>query len=160
MLLTSTIGAEEGRYVAIIDIPNAFVQTIIQDEEYKVILQMRGNIYYLLMMIAPEIYLKYITFKNKGETVIYVKALNAIYEIMKASLLFHKKFVGDITTIGFKLNPYVQYVTNKQIKGSKMTVVCHIDDNKVSQNIKRIVTIMVKRLNKTYEIIFIMDQER
>ena len=140
MLLTSTIGAEEGRDVAIIDIPNAFVQTIIQDEEYKVILQMRGNIYYLLMMIAPEIYLKYITFKNKGETVIYVKALNAIYEIMKASLLFHKKFVGDLTTIGFKLNTYGPCVGNKLIICNKMTMLWHVDDLKVIHESNNIVT--------------------
>ena len=45
---------------------------------------MRGNIAELLMMTAPSIYLKYITVNNKGETVLYFKAINAIYGIMRA----------------------------------------------------------------------------
>ena len=45
---------------------------------------MRDNLTELLMMKAPEIYRKYITFNKKGETVIYVKAFNTINEILKA----------------------------------------------------------------------------
>ena len=66
---------------------------------------MRANLYELLMMTAPEIYHKYSTVIKKGETVLYVKAINSIYGIMKAAHLFYKKFVGDITYIGFKLKP-------------------------------------------------------
>ena len=47
---------------------------------------MREKIYYLMMMIAPEIYCKYININKKGETVIYVRALNAIYGTTKAAL--------------------------------------------------------------------------
>ena len=48
---------------------------------------------------------------------LYVRALNAIYSIMKPVLLFYQKFVGDLMTIGFELNPYDPCVANKTIKG-------------------------------------------
>ena len=58
---------------------------------------------------------------------LYVRALNAIYGIMKAAFLFYQNFVGDLMMIGFELNPYDPCVTNKIINGKKLTLVCHVD---------------------------------
>ena len=60
----------------------------------------------ILIKMAPEIYRKHNTMNRKGETVLYVRALNAIYIIMKSALLFYQKFVGDLMTIGFEMKPY------------------------------------------------------
>ena len=65
---------------------------------------MRGKLADLIMTTSPEVYRKYITVNKKGKTVIYVKAFNYIYGIMKALLLFYKNFVGNLTNIGFKIN--------------------------------------------------------
>ena len=70
------------------------------------------NLYKLMTMTDLDIHHKNITINNKGETFLYVKALNAIYGIMKAVVLFYKKFVVDKTTIGFKINPHDRCVTN------------------------------------------------
>ena len=43
---------------------------------------------------------------------LYVKALNTIYIIMKAEILFYRKFFDDVTSIGFKLNTYDPCVAN------------------------------------------------
>ena len=50
---------------------------------------------------APEIYKKYATVNKKGELVIYLEALNALYGIMKTALLFYIKFVENLRSIGF-----------------------------------------------------------
>ena len=84
MLLTSTIDAAEERDVAVIDILNAFIQTRIKDDKDKFVLRLRGKLADILIKTAPEIYLKHITINRKGEAVLYVRALNAIYCIMKA----------------------------------------------------------------------------
>ena len=78
-----------------IDISNAFIQTRIKNNEDKVVLRLRGKLAHLLIKTAPEIYRKPITINRKGETVLYVRALNAIYGIMNATLLFYQKFVRD-----------------------------------------------------------------
>ena len=112
---------------------------------------MIGNIADIMIRTEPEIYRKDITVKKKGENMIYVNALDTIYGIMKAVLLFYKKFVGYLTTIGLKITTYDPCVANKIINGNQMTVVWHFDDIKVSHDSKNIVTIMEKWLKKTYE---------
>ena len=100
MLLTYTIDAAEERDVAVINIPNAFIQTRIHNDEDKVVLRLRGKLADLLIKTAPYIYRKYIKMNRKGETVLYMRALNASYGIIKAALLFYQKFVGDLMTMG------------------------------------------------------------
>ena len=94
VILTSTIDAAEERGVAVIDITNAFIQTRIKDDKDKFVLRLRVNLADLLIKTAPEMYCKHITINRKGETVLYVRVLNAIYGIMKAALLFYQRFVG------------------------------------------------------------------
>ena len=54
---------------------------------------------------------------------LYVRAFNTIYGIMKAALLFYQNFVGDLMTIGFELNPYDPCVANKTINGKQLTLI-------------------------------------
>ena len=53
VMITSVIDAKEGRDVAIIDIPNAFVQTKMEGK--RVIMKMQGKLAELLVEIAPEV---------------------------------------------------------------------------------------------------------
>ena len=57
-----------------------------------------------------------------------MEALNALYGIMKAELLFYIKFVKNIKSIGFELNPYEPCVANNIVDGAQLTFVWHIDD--------------------------------
>ena len=66
VLLTSTIDAKEGRGVAIIDIPNAFVTTIIEDKKEIVTVCLRGKLAELMVATAPEIYKKYVSIKRNA----------------------------------------------------------------------------------------------
>ena len=82
----------------------------------------------LMVATTPEIYKKYVSVNRKGELVLYVEALNALYGIMKAALLFYLKFVNNLKSIGFELNPYDPCVANKIVDGAQLTVVWHVDD--------------------------------
>ena len=154
VLLISTIDVAEERDSSLIDIPNSFIQTSIKNDEDKVFLRLRGKLADLLIKTAPEIYRKHITINRKGETVLYVRALNAIYGIMKAALLFYQKFVGDLMTIGIELNPYNPCVANKTINSKQLTLIWHVDDIKASHVEAEVVTRMEKWLSKTYELLF------
>ena len=61
-----------------------------------------------------------------------MEALNALYGIMKAALLFYIKFVENLKSIGFQLNPYNPCVANKIVDGAQLTVVWNVNDIKVS----------------------------
>ena len=94
------------------------------------------------------------TVKRKGEIVLYVEALNALYGVMKAALLFYNKFVENLKSIGFQINPYDPCAANKIVDGAQLTVVWHVDDIKVSHIDGGVVTRMAVWLKKTYERLF------
>jgi hypothetical protein len=128
--------------VAVIDIPNAFVQTQLENEEDKA-----------MVKVAPEIYTKYVIINPKGEAVLYVRLLNALYGIMKAALLYYQRFVINLQSIGLKINPYDPCVANKNVK-RKLTVVWHVDNLKVNHRKPSVLTRMTEWLKSTYERLF------
>ena len=145
-MITAVIDAKEERDVAVVDIPNAFVQTEMDDE---VLMIMRGRLAELMGTVSPEIYNKYITIEN-GKKVLYVKLLNALYGTLKAALLFYQKLVGDLESQGFELNPYDLCVANKIINGKQMTLTWHVDDMKISHVSPDEVTKMIEFLKSKY----------
>ena len=62
VLATAVIDAHEGREVAIIDIPNAFVQT---DNSGEVVhMKIRGELALILVQLFPEFYKEFLTCEN------------------------------------------------------------------------------------------------
>jgi hypothetical protein len=85
---------------------------------------------------------------------LYVRLLNALYGIMKAALLYYQRFVTDLKSIDFEINPYDPCIANKIVKGKQLTVVWHVDDLKVSHVSSNVVTKMADWLKSTYERLF------
>jgi hypothetical protein len=154
VLLTCIIDAEEHRDVAVIDIPNAFIQTRIEEEKDMAIIKIRGILVDMLLDIAPDVYKSYATTDKKGNKQLIVQCLNAIYGTMMASLLYYVKFSKSLLDIGFKFNAYDPCVANKQVNGSQMTICFHVDDCKLSHKNKRSNDRMIKWLKQEYESIF------
>ena len=91
------------------------------------------------------------TVNRKGDLVLYVEALNALYRIMKAALLFYIKFFANLKSVGFQLNPYDPCVENNIVDGTQLTVVWHVDNLKVIHIDRGVVTRMEVWLKNTYE---------
>jgi hypothetical protein len=66
VLLTSIVDACEGRDVAVVDIPNAFIQTKVDDAKDCVIIWITGVIVDWLVKVAPKVYASYIAMNSKG----------------------------------------------------------------------------------------------
>jgi hypothetical protein len=98
VMITAIVDAKEKREVATVNIPNSFVQTVIRDKdaEHQVIVQLRGQIVDILCEIASDVYLPYVMMNKKGEMVLLVQCMNALYGSMIASVLFYKKFVNSV----------------------------------------------------------------
>jgi len=154
VLLTCIIDAEEARDVAVIDIPNAFVQTRVEDEKDMAFIKLRGVLVDILVGIAPEVYKDYAYKDKKGVSQLLVQCQNALYGTMVASLLYYRKFVKSLTDIDFVINPYDPCVANKTIEGKQMTICWHVDDLKASHVKPRVMNRMIKYLRKEYESIF------
>ena len=154
VLLTCVIDAQEGRDVAVIDIPNAFIQTRVTNEKDMVIIKVRGVLVDMLVKLAPDIYGPYVRKDKKGERTILLQCLNAIYGTMVASLLYYNKFCDTLHRNGFKLNPYDSCVANRTINGRQQTICFHVDDCKLSHAEPKINDEFLEVLRQEYESIF------
>ena len=145
--------AAEGRDVAIADCPNAFAQTplIRGGEEVEIIMVIRGQLADMFIEIAPDVYGPVATKDRKGNTLVYVYLLKALYGLMEASLMFYQKLLKELKVKGFKPNPYDPCVVNKEVNGSQFTITLHVDDLKLSHKDPEEVTKMIDYLRDLYE---------
>jgi hypothetical protein len=67
VMLTCVIDALEGRDVAVFDIPNAFVQTVVEDKEHCMIVCIRRPLVDILVNIAPLVYGPCVLFNKSGQ---------------------------------------------------------------------------------------------
>jgi hypothetical protein len=96
VLLTSLVDVQENRDVAIMDIPNVFIQMVVENDEEKVVMRIRGHIVDVLVKVAPRVYGPYVSTDKQGRKQLLVKCLNAIYGTMVASLLYYCKFTRSL----------------------------------------------------------------
>ncbi len=106
-MLTCVIDATKKRNVAVVDIPNAFIQTVVEDEKDRAFIHICGPLVDILGSIAPDVYGPYVTVGKKDEKQLLVQCLTAIYGTMVALLLYYKKFVKSLKLNGFRLNCWV-----------------------------------------------------
>ncbi len=88
VLLLCIIDAKEERDVTVIDIPNAFIQMQVEDEEDMAIIKICGVLVDILVQIAPNVYKSYVTTDKKGMKQLLVQCQNALDSTMVTSLLY------------------------------------------------------------------------
>jgi hypothetical protein len=154
VMLTCVIDAVEERDVAAINVPNAFVKIVVEDEEHRVIICIRGPLVDILVSIAPEVYGPYVSTNKSGQKVLLVQCLNAVYGTKVAALLYYKKFVKSLTKQGYKINPYDGCVANKMVKGKQITICFHVNDCKISHESSKVIDDTIDWLRAEYESIF------
>jgi hypothetical protein len=154
VLLSCIIDAEEEWYVIIVDIPNTFVQTRVENEKDMAFNKIRGILVDILVKIAPDVYKYYVSKDKKGLKQLLVKCQNALYVTMVASLLYYPKFIKSLTDIDFVINPYDLCLANKMIEGEQMTICFHVDDCNLSHRKTKVMDSMIEYLRQEYESIF------
>jgi Reverse transcriptase (RNA-dependent DNA polymerase) len=146
VMLSCVIDASEGRDVATVDIPGAFLHA---DMEDTVHMKLEGTIAELMVMIDPEMYEKHLQLHN-GKSVLYVELKKALYGTLKAALLFWKRLTHELKTIGFEVNPYDVCVMNKEINGAQCTILWHVDDLKISHVDPNVVTDVINKIEGVF----------
>ncbi len=77
-MLTCVVDANKNRDITIVDIPNAFVQTIVEDEKDKALICIRGPLADILVSIALNVYGPYVMVGKKGKKQLLVQCLTAL----------------------------------------------------------------------------------
>ncbi len=71
--------------------------------------------------------------------------------MMKSALLFYRKLVANLTSLGYKINPYDPCVANKIINGKQMTICWHVDDLLIGHVDSSVVTTFLSWLAAPYD---------
>ena len=108
--------------VAVINVPNAFVQMRVEDEKDMAFIKICGALVDILIEIAPDVCKACVTNNKKGVAQSLVQCQNALCGMMVASLLCCRKFAKSLTDVDFVMNPHNPCMANKIIQGKKMTV--------------------------------------
>ncbi len=154
VVLTCMIDAKKSQDMATIDIPNAFIQTVVEDSKDRVIIRIQGLMVDILEKIEPHVYGPYVTFDKRGNKQLLVECLNAIYGTMVASLLYYRKFTTSLYKEGYRMNPFNPCVWNKMIDGKQMTICLHVNDCKLSHVSPEAIDKTIEWLRRDYESIF------
>ena len=147
VFLTAVIDAMEGRNVVVLDVPGAFMQAKIDE---LVHVRFTGAMVTRLLEIDHDMYKDYVVIE-RGEKVMYMELLKALYGTLRAARLFWEKLSKQlIDEWGFTPNKYDDCVVNKTVNGQQMTVVWHVDDLKVSHVDAREVEKFVQQMEETF----------
>jgi hypothetical protein len=82
VLLSCIIDAEEERDIAVVDIPNAFVQTQVENDKDMALIKNQGILVDILVEVSPDVYKSYISKDKKGSKQFLVQCQNALYGTM------------------------------------------------------------------------------
>jgi hypothetical protein len=102
-----------------------------------------------MVQVAPSLYPNYVTTNAKG--VLYVQLEKAVYGMMKSALLFYRKLVANLTSLGYKINPYDPCVANKIINDKQMTICWHVDNLLIGHVDSSVVTTFLSWLASRYD---------
>ncbi len=115
VFISTVVYAYKERNVACFDIPGAFLHT---DSDKDITMILKGRLAELMVQVAPNLYRKYISVDKEGTAILYIKMQKAIYRLLRSALLFYKKLVANLESMGFQLNPYDPCVANKEVNGT------------------------------------------
>ena len=88
VIITSVVDAKEGRDVAIVDIPSAYLHADMDDEVH---MRLTGKLAELLVATAPEMYREYVTYGKNKEPVLYVKLKKGTLRLFKKCTIVLQK---------------------------------------------------------------------
>jgi hypothetical protein len=150
-MLMSVIEVAEGIDVATCDIPNAFIQTEVQEVDKdgnRIIMEIQGILVDLLVKVFSEY--EAIVIQEGSGKVLYVRVKKAIYGMLESVLLFYKNLSGDLVKYGFDVNPYDPCVANKSCNQIQLTVSWHVDDLKISHHQEKVVSDFICWIKEQY----------
>jgi hypothetical protein len=99
-----------------VNIPNAFVQTHVENEKDMVFIKIQVILVAILDEIAQDVYKPYLLKDNKGMKQFMVQCQNALYGTMITIILYYRKFVKSLTDIDLVINPYDTCLASKKIE--------------------------------------------
>lgn len=100
VFITGAINAHEGRDVATMDLPGAFLNTVTDE---MVIMVLKDELCEMMCRVKLELYWRYVTCDKKGKPMLYVQLYKALYGLMRPALLFYRKLRNEEGARGLQI---------------------------------------------------------
>ena len=112
MISALFIDAIEQLGVVVFDVPGGYLPTDMPVDK-QILLHIRDEFANTMCEVNPD-YKPYVQYEN-GKNFLYVKVLRAIYVCIDFFLLWYNFYVNTLKYLGFSINIYDNYVSNKMI---------------------------------------------
>jgi hypothetical protein len=129
------------------------------DMDDFVIMMFTGRYVRILCKMNPD-YECFVTSDWKGQEVLYVQLLKALYGCVKSAMLWYDLFTSTLKDMGFILNPYDQCVANCMMEETQCTMAWYVDDNKISHMNPQVVTEVIKLIEANFRKMMVTHRKR
>jgi Reverse transcriptase (RNA-dependent DNA polymerase) len=124
VFMVATLAAAEGRAVAAVDVPGAFLKSDMPNDGPPVLMKLDK----LLTTILIQLDGKFAEYARPDGTCV-VMLQKALYGCLQAAKAWHDKLSADLRELGFKPNIADPCCFNMlDSKGSQVTIIVHVDD--------------------------------
>lgn len=142
VFLVAAIAAKEGRHVATMDIPGAYLNAEMTNE---VFLQLDTDTSQILKALDPS----YEKFAQVDGSVI-VQLDKALYGCVESAKLWYDLFSRILIELGFKVNRLEPCVFNKTVNGEQITICLYVDDLMITCKDKTVLDEVIKSLQDKF----------
>lgn len=146
VFIAATLAANEGRAVATVDVPGAFLHSKMPDDSPPVLMRLNKFETKVLVKVEPS-FAEYV--RPNGTCVVKLK--RALYGCVQSARLWYKKVSSDLITLGYAKNRVDECVFNRtEADGSQSTLVLHVDDFFISAKTEDHVSKVIEDIEALY----------
>jgi hypothetical protein len=121
------IAAAEGRAVATVDFPGAFLEAVLPADDEPVFMRLDKFLTSVLLKIDPS----YASMVREDGTLV-VKLNRALYGLIKSAQQWYQELKSNLEGHGFVVNPYDACVFNRiEADNEQTTLAVHVDDMEI-----------------------------
>ena len=147
VFMVAAIAQMEGRAVAAVDVPGAFLKSDMPDDgSAPVLVKLDKFVTQVLVELDPS-YGKHV--RKDGTCIVRLK--KALYGTIQAARAWYKRLRGDLESLGFQANPYDNCCFNRtESDGRQTTIVVHVDDMLITASSEATLDMLISDFGARY----------
>ena len=147
VFIIAAIAAMEGKAVATVDVPGAYLRAEMPKDGEKVYMRLDKFISNILISIDNN----YKQYLNDNNTMI-VQLDKALYGCIQSALLWYNELKGILNNLGYIANPYDTCVFNRiEDNNTQTTITIHVDDLFITAGDEKILDRVINELNNIFK---------
>jgi hypothetical protein len=146
VFMIAAIAATEGRAVAAVDVPGAFLKAPISKDDPPIWMKLDQFLTAVLIRL-DNTYEQYV--RPDGTCIVRLK--KSLYGTIQAARAWYDKLASDLERLGFIRNSMDMCVFNRKEKDGSQTTICtHVDDLFISAATEEAIDIIITQLDNIY----------